>query len=62
MREHLSAPVEEGQWQIVEDAAITRGSCIASTEHARIDASIEQQVVRITEAVLGITVDGLRSA
>ena len=62
VREHLSAPVEEGQLQIVEDAAITRGSCIVSTEHVRIDASIEQQVVRITEAVLGITADEQQSA
>ena len=53
VREHLSVPIEEGQWQIVEDAACARGSCIVSTDHARIDASIEQQVTRIAEAVLG---------
>ncbi len=55
VREHLSVPLEEGQWQIVEDAAITRGSCIVTTEHARIDASIEQQITRISEAVLGMS-------
>jgi flagellar assembly protein FliH len=53
VREHLSVPVEEGQWQIVEDAACTRGSCIVSTGHARIDASVEQQVARIAGIVLG---------
>lgn len=57
VREHLSAPVEEGQWQIVEDAACTRGSCVVSTVHARIDASIEQQVARIAEGVLGAAGD-----
>lgn len=57
VREHLSAPVEEGQWRIVEDAACTRGSCVVSTVHARIDASIEQQVARIAEGVLGAAGD-----
>ena len=57
VREHLSVPLEEGQWQIVEDAAITRGGCVVTTEHARIDASIEQQVARISEAVLGVSAD-----
>jgi flagellar assembly protein FliH len=57
VREHLSVPVEEGQWQIVEDAACTRGSCVVSTVHARIDASIEQQVARIAEGVLGAAGD-----
>ena len=58
VREHLPLPVEEGQWQIVEDASISRGSCIVTTDHARIDASIEQQVTRICEAVLGGAADG----
>ena len=57
VREHLSAPVEEGQWQIVEDAACSRGSCVVSTVHARIDASIEQQVARIAVGVLGAAGD-----
>ncbi|MGB5261476.1 MAG: flagellar assembly protein FliH [Gammaproteobacteria bacterium] len=57
VREHLSVPVEEGQWQIVEDAACTRGGCVVSTGHARIDASVEQQVARIAETALGTAGD-----
>ena len=51
VREHLSAPVDEGHWQIVEDAACPRGGCVVTTGHARIDASIEQQIARIAEAM-----------
>ena len=51
VREHLSAPVDEGHWQIIEDAACPRGGCVVTTGHARIDASVEQQIARIAEAM-----------
>ena len=51
VREHLSVPVDEGHWQIVEDAACPRGGCVVTTGHARIDASVEQQIARIAEAM-----------
>ena len=53
VREHMQVPVDEGQWRIMEDTACMRGGCIVNAGHARIDASIEQQVARVAEAVLG---------
>jgi flagellar assembly protein FliH len=53
VREYESAAIEEGQWRILEDANRARGDCIVSTGHARIDASLNEQVTRIANAVLG---------
>ena len=53
VREHMSAPDDEGSWRMVEDAACTRGGCVVTTEHTRIDASLDQQIKRIAATVLG---------
>jgi flagellar assembly protein FliH len=53
VQEHMSATLEEGLWRIVEDPACARGGCIVTTEHTRIDASLEQQIERIATNVLG---------
>ena len=57
VRQHMPAPLEEGLWRMVEDAACTRGGCVVTTEHSRLDATIEQQVARIADAVLGAAGD-----
>lgn len=54
VEQHMPAPMEEGLWRLVEDPACTRGGCVVTTGHSRIDATIEQQVARIAEAVLGV--------
>lgn len=53
VRQHMPAPLEEDLWRLVEDASCARGGCIVTTEHSRLDATIEQQVARIADAVLG---------
>lgn len=53
VREHESAAIEEGQWRILEDAGCERGGCVVTTGHARIDASVNEQIARIADAVLG---------
>lgn len=58
VHEHMSAQAEESLWRIVEDASCNRGGCIVTTEHTRIDASIEQQIERIAAGVLGAAGEG----
>ncbi len=53
VREYESAAIEEGQWRILEDANCARGGCVVTTGHARIDASVNEQITRIADAVLG---------
>ena len=53
VQEHMPAQVEENLWRIVEDASCNRGGCIVTTEHTRIDASIDRQIERIAAEVLG---------
>jgi len=56
--EHMSSPVDEGLWQIIEDTGISRGSCIVKTENSSIDATLEQRLEQIAETVLGEVMDG----
>jgi len=53
VNEHMAAQVEDKAWRIEEDAALTRGGCVVSSEHSRIDATLEQQLARIADNVLG---------
>ena len=51
--EHMAAQVEENAWRVEADAALARGGCVVTSEHSRIDATVEQQLARIADNVLG---------
>lgn len=53
VNEHMAAQVDENAWRIEADGALSRGGCVVTSEHSRIDATLETQLARIAESVLG---------
>lgn len=53
VREALPAGVEENNWRIVEEAALTRGGCRIHAEHSQIDATVEKRIAAIVIQLLG---------
>lgn len=51
--EHMPTATEDQGWRIEEDPGVSRGGCIVTSEHSRIDATLEQQLARIADNVLG---------
>lgn len=41
VRTHLSDSLAEGNWQLVEDAAVARGGCLVQTAASHIDATVQ---------------------
>lgn len=44
---------EEQRWSILEDPALSRGGCHITTNHSRIDASVEKRINAVISQLLG---------
>jgi len=53
IRETLMLSSEAPAWTIVEEPLITRGGCRVSTEHSRVDATVESRLNAAIAAVVG---------
>lgn len=53
VRERLAAPGHDAAWTIVEDPVMGRGGCRVSTDHAHIDARLENRVATLLTELCG---------
>ena len=53
VREALDLEGQERPWRLVEDPLLTRGGCRVTTEHSRIDATVETRLARLIARVFG---------
>ena len=53
VREHLTAPVADRAWTIVEDPTLSRGGCVVHSESSRIDARLEARIAAVTASAFG---------
>jgi flagellar assembly protein FliH len=53
VREHLTTPVNERAWTIVEDPTMSRAGCIVRTEHSQIDARLDSRINTVIANALG---------
>ena len=54
VRERLAlAESDERAWRVVEDPTLTRGGCRVTTEHSRIDATVEKRLAAVIARVMG---------
>lgn len=53
VREHLTTPVNERAWTVVEDPTMARGGCIVRTEHSQIDARLDSRINAVIANALG---------
>ena len=51
LREHLNTMPASQEWQIVEDASITRGGCRVESGAAEVDATLETRWRRVIESI-----------
>lgn len=53
VHEYLNPVGEDAPWRIVEDSSLSRGGCRISSEHSRVDATVEKRIAAITARLLG---------
>ena len=54
VRERLAlAESDQRAWGVAEDPTLTRGGCRVTTEHSRIDASVEKRLAAVIARMMG---------
>lgn len=54
LREHLHTEVDEhANWSLVEDPALSRGGCRASSEQSQVDATLESRIDALATRLMG---------
>jgi flagellar assembly protein FliH len=53
VREHLTEPVSERAWNIVEDPTMSRGGCMVRTDTSTIDARLDSRINAVIANALG---------
>jgi len=49
----LGAPLEQQNWQLIDDPVISRGGCQVVTSTSQIDSTVEAQIARLIAEVFG---------
>jgi len=53
VREHLTEPVSERAWNIVEDPTLSRGGCLIRTDTSTMDARLDSRISAVIANALG---------